>query len=516
MKQLQMPLLAVLILVGIPLTGSTQTYSSEGQEFWLGYMENLTLDFNGPPLFALLIDADESGTVTVTAPATGFSFDGSYEAGSSELFFPEGIFYAQGSDETSNFGLRVETTSVASVAAIHYRLYFSDATQLLPTASLSDAYRVMSVEDFDGGSPSQFVVVSTEDNTEVAITPNATTLSLFPAGATFTITLDEGEAYQVQSLGDLSGSLIEAQNGEKLAVFGGAVQADFACTTADNHVWDQVLPWNEADTLFPVIPFSNQDFTTIQILAEQNDTEVYFEDVLQGMLSAGEMIAIETDSPHVIRSNSPVHVSYIKSSQSCSGGIGDPSLLNLLPLGVKTEAATFTSLSTAENGVSFTEHYVSIVAETNGVPGITLDALNIADQFTALPGVSGYLWASVPCTPGVNSLLCPGGCQAWAYGYGDYDAYSYHLDFTAPETSAGLDDRSRSSVVVWPQPASNAINLSVDGRAEITIYNVLGQTLLQTEGVGTFEIDLADYPRGTIVLVVRREAEITRHRVILE
>ena len=199
-----------------------QDQNTESTEFWLTYLENLDLLFNGDPQFSLYIDAETSGELLVEFPATGLSYEYEYDAGIiTEVVLPAGLYYSESSEIATNKGLRITTTTPVELTAFHYRIYFTEATKVLPIESLGSEYYVISFLDFDQNvdSPSSFVVLATEDNTEVEITPTANTTEFRPKDVPFIINLSAGQTFEVQSQGELTGSRIMALNGEKIAVF---------------------------------------------------------------------------------------------------------------------------------------------------------------------------------------------------------------------------------------------------------------------------------------------------------
>ncbi|MBK6891517.1 MAG: IgGFc-binding protein [Sphingobacteriales bacterium] len=67
-------------------------------------------------------------------------------------------------------------------------------------------YYAMGFESLSGwtGYPSYLVVVGTQNNTEVEITPSSATTTGQPANTPFSITLDQGQTYLLQSDTDLT------------------------------------------------------------------------------------------------------------------------------------------------------------------------------------------------------------------------------------------------------------------------------------------------------------------------
>lgn len=505
--------LIIGLLLSISLASNAQTLQSHGQRFWLGYMENLDLLFNGPPAFAVTVDAVEAGTLTVTAPATGFTFSEAYEVGATEVFFPEGIFYGEGSDVTSNFGWFIESSTEVSLYAMHYRIYFSDASMVLPEVALASSYRVMAVEDAGSQGVSSFVVVATEDATEVAITPSANTLSLFPAGVTQTVELNTGEAHQVQSLGDLCGSMVEALGGEKIAVFGGARQANVACFAgADNHLWDQQLPVRVQDTSFTVVPFATQSDAQLRILATEDQTNVELSDGSAFTLAAGEVYQTQIASPVHVVGGAPLSVALLSNSQDCSGNEGDPSMLAIVPDGAVSYGARFEAPSGfGQNTAMFTTHYLDVVASSVSSLAVTLDGNAVGNLFQPLPGQPGQVYAQIPVSPGEHELLCPIGCQAWTYAFGEYDAYTHQLAFTAPATPLGIDNPRQNAWRVWPNPATSIVSVGLpSGNWNVTVTDAQGRTVhVVPSGQGIVNWSVELWPAG--MYVVHFEQEGSRH-----
>ena len=117
-----------------------------------------------------------------------------------------------------------------NVYAFNWSPNSSDVAVIYPTESLGSEYFAMcydphlsSVNVITGdaqGKDSEFMVVASQDNTEVWITPTKVTDKLRPANIPFKIVLNRGEVYQVQSenlpntsllgQGDLTGSYIKS------------------------------------------------------------------------------------------------------------------------------------------------------------------------------------------------------------------------------------------------------------------------------------------------------------------
>ena len=125
---------------------SAQEFGTKGNEFWLTYLENLDLFFNGNPQFSIYVSAETAGMATISAPATGFTMSFEYAANTAtEYVLPPAIFYAEGSEDIEDLGLKIVTETPSNVFTVHYRLFFTEATLVLPLEVLGEEYIVSAV-----------------------------------------------------------------------------------------------------------------------------------------------------------------------------------------------------------------------------------------------------------------------------------------------------------------------------------------------------------------------------------
>jgi hypothetical protein len=132
-----------------------------------------------------------------------------------------------GSEVIEQKGLHVVSDMPMNIFAMNWSPSSADAAVIFPVDAIGNEYYAMCYEphinEGSGGAPgngknSEFLVVATEDNTTISITPTKITDQLRPADVPFTITLSKGEIYQVQSMnhanlagqGDLTGSYIKS------------------------------------------------------------------------------------------------------------------------------------------------------------------------------------------------------------------------------------------------------------------------------------------------------------------
>ncbi len=198
---------------------------------------------NGPPAFSIQLTAPTATSGTLEVPATGYSQAFSLSAGEvASVDLPDAIWYPEGSESVGIFGVRIRSEDPIEAVAFHWRLYFSEASRLLPREELGTDYHVLTVQDLNDG-PTGFTVVATQDGTEVEVTPSAFTLGPRPENTPSIITLNEGEVWPVQANADLSGSRVRSLSGQPIAVFAGARQPIVGCGRgATSHVWEQLPP----------------------------------------------------------------------------------------------------------------------------------------------------------------------------------------------------------------------------------------------------------------------------------
>lgn len=476
----------VLLPCLLALCAPAGAQTNEGTEHWVAFMENLDAMFNGPPSFHLVISSETGTTGTVTIPATGFAIPFTVAAGSDEVVtLPPNTYYAEGDEAVFNFGLRVSTDAPVSVYAFHDRAYFSEATLVLPTTALGADHVVLARADDGGGSPSELVVLATEDATEVEITPSVLTVGFRPPGVPFTVTLDAGQSFQLQAMSDLSGTRMRSLDPAKpLAVFAGARQAYVNCQAggADDHLYNQVYPLQHWGRDYFVVPFKNRGGDEVRIVAGELPAEVTVDGTVYP-LDAGEVVALTVATPTRILSTAPVAVGQFNDSQACNNGQpGDPCYVFLPATPLRHER----SLWNARDAAGTPQHFVNVVVQAGGgVGGMLLDGVDVSGQFLAVPNQSGWWYAQIGTTGGSHELVSDKPYQAVAYGMGDYNSYGHALGFD-------LD-----------------ISTSLGGPEDATVPTA---TLLPPGGLwtpgwvqtGTEQVRLLD-PRGRLVRVLPLE-----------
>lgn len=278
-----------LLLACTLLLSAVQSYaqlkngnvSTRGNDFWVTFMDNKGTSPDDRSLeLTIYIVADTAVDVTadivgggqkriqISNPSGGidsicFSVDGEYT--------PQLVYaYANGkqaqeAEMVLNKSVHIHNTNadddrVFSCSAFNKAgdpgFISQDAALLFPTPALGVEYVVQTYED--DSKSTQFVVVATEDGTEVTVHPGAATAKGTPAGGTITKTLNKGQSLFVvselrsntaESI-DLSGSLICAT--KPVAVFAANQGPKIPSTDAysEGYMFEQILPVQNLGTEF--------------------------------------------------------------------------------------------------------------------------------------------------------------------------------------------------------------------------------------------------------------------------
>ncbi|MDG1260997.1 MAG: IgGFc-binding protein [Flavobacteriales bacterium] len=379
-------------------------FQSEGTRFWIGYIENITLMFNGEPRFSLRVSSDIATTGTIIVPTTNLEIPFEIEAGATEIDLPDAIWYSELSQVVDNKGILIETATPVELAAIHYRIFFTDGAKILPESSLGTDYMALAVEDLYGVSPSTIVIVETEDDTEIEVTPSVLTEALFPADVPFTFTMNAGQSYQIHANGDLSGSTISSLTGQKIAVYAGAQQAAVGCAPDDSHHWEQIIPTAFWGTEYALIPYRDQSENIFKILAGEDNTNIFIDCELEVTLNAGETYEILTSDPLVISSDLPVQVGQLNRGSECNPNEQGPSFAILHPLNHQSTGQSL-NFTGGINGLELVSHYVNLVCLESTASEVLLDGNEV--NFAPLPQNPNLVYARVSLNQGNHEFVAP-------------------------------------------------------------------------------------------------------------
>jgi len=431
--------------------------STEGKDFWFGFMENR---LGNNPLYP-----PNYLEITLTSR---FSCQFSYTIGKS-LVAVSGTLQANipvkiridrlsaepfGSEKIENKAIHLVSDQPLNLYAMNWGYNSADAAVIFPVEALGNEYFAICYEPHvselaDGtpwnGKNSEFVIVASDDQTLVTITPTKITDQLKLANIPYTIQLNKGELYQVQSMnhanlqgqGDLTGTYIKSD--KPVALYSGSWATTVPSTSiyAWDHLYEQIPPIRSWGRKFVAVPLKSRLKDTYRILSSVDQTTVKIADKPSVILNRGEFyeFMLNADEASMIESDHPVLLAQYSNSNDVDRPVvlppgeswdGDPSMLIISPADQTREEVTFVAYDTPEINQKF---YVNVVTLENSVNQIQLDGQSI--DFQILPN-SDYAYAQVKIAKGNHNLnsIEPGkGFIAYVYGFGGVESYGYSVGF---------------------------------------------------------------------------------------
>lgn len=424
----------ICILCIVTLKSNAQGISTEGKDFWVGFMTNWNQSSNNPVILELYISADDSTSGTVTMPIqTAFApinFE-VYPNQTRKITISTSLAMASGSNTIENKGIHITTENNVSVYAMNKRQYSADMTVVLPTYSLGNNYFVLSHwedgnRNNNANSDAEFLIVGITDSTEVEIIPTYQTISGNPPNVPFRVVLNKGQTYQIRAKGDLTGSQIIATNQsgcQDFAVFSGNMYTQVGECNVQNghdHLYAQMYPTNTLGKEFIVVPLENRyGGDIIKLLATQDNTTI----IANGYtytLNEGEFKKLLSDDVLKVSSDKPIAVGQFSRTMDCDGTLGDPFLIPISPNEQMLKRITFYAPSIA----TLERYSVSIIARKDEISSITFDGTSIGNEFSSIVN-SDYAYARINTIGGNHTIKSNDGFIAYVYGFGHNESFGY-------------------------------------------------------------------------------------------
>lgn len=421
----------LLLLSAILFTLNTFSQSSEGKEFWMGFLEHVNPSVNE---MVIMITSKFNTTGKVTMPGKNWEEDFTVTANDVTFVRMPSSAETMGSEVIRNTGIKIETADPVTVYAHQYHMFRSEASLILPKESVGREYYVMTYTGFEnqnGVYPSQFMVVGMEDETVVQITPAAQTRNSRAAQVPYTITLDAGETYVVQTksgFSDMTGSHVVAD--KNIVVFGGATWTEVpsGCFARDN-LYEQMHAVDTWGRKFIAVKSSNATRDILRIMAAEDNTKVWINNNLVATLSKGGYVQRDLLSQgDFIETSKAVMVMQYNLSSECNGlngNTGDPSMMLLSAIEQTKDTVTLYS----SRFEAITQNYIKVVIRSSDTSSLVLDGnpvVGSGKNFQVLAGNSDYAFITFSVGTGSHTLYSQGcGLIASAYGYGNYESYAY-------------------------------------------------------------------------------------------
>lgn len=370
-------------------------------------------------------------------------------------------------------GIHITAAKPVAVYAHIFAQNSSGATLLLPVNTLGRDYYTINYkqQSNEDASYSEFMVIATEDNTTVNITPAAALLDGKPAGSTFQVNLNKGDVYQGQAATDLTGTRITsvgsgANTCTKIAVFSGSGRVYIGCTpltskgdptkNSSDNLFQQVYPTASWGKTYITVPLKGRGYDIFRVVLSTPNTIVKINGTVinAAQFVNGEYYEFESNTPNIITANQPIQaVQYaVTEGDNLACGIdlndiGDPEMIYLTPLEQTIDRVTLFSAS----NYAILKSFINVVIKTAAIPSFVIDG-NHYSAFTAIPGNPLYSYAQIPVTSGNSHTINAGtGFNAIAYGFGNDESYGY---------AAGTNLQDLNSFVALQQPGTTVLQLN--------------------------------------------------------
>jgi gliding motility-associated-like protein len=419
------------------MVGQTTT---EGTDFWMGFMENIHDPPGSPAVLQLGFSANERATVTVEGPRQNYSQTFTVQVGeTTTVEMPIDDFMP---GDMGRFGMGIHITSDVkiSVYALNKRALSADAAVILPTNALGDDYVVFTHKEVYG-LESEVLLVATENDTKIEVIPSQDLFNGISANEAFVVTLSQGETYQLKSNNDLSGTVVRSVSSNEdecknFAVFGGTKMTFVgSCGANADHLFEQMFPTSTWGQEFLFVPYASRTGgDMLKVGAKEDNTVILVEGMSPITLNAGEVTLVSRalDGVRHITADKPISMAQFARSQDCDNQKGDPFMIMLSPMEQRIKSVTFRAFEAFE----IEQYYLTLIARKDFLTDITLDGMAIGNRFT-IQGDNAY--ARLEITQGNHTLSASDGVIAYVYGFGNIESFGYSAGVSLANFSLGIE-----------------------------------------------------------------------------
>ncbi len=508
-------LFAFLLLLPLSKTFG-QVISTEGKEFYAGFMQIQTASGANTLRFVISSRLGASGTISMpTRPSfTPISFvvppNGTFTTVPPASLNISPSLAAVGSSNVEDKGFYIKSdNNDISVTAINHLQVRTEASAVLPITSLGASTEyIINTNQTTGSNISEFIIVGVVDNSVIEITPSVALSSGQAAGVRFNVTLQRGKIVQYQNVinqsTDLTGTRIKSSGTCKpFAVFAGTHGATFSCPISGlpatqvsaQHTFEQQYPIQTWGKEYIVTPYAELNGYWYRIVAKDDNTTITIIDggvpTVLPTLNSGQNVLRASPSANsvlCINADKPISIVQISPNSGCDSGKGDPSLLVLNPLNQTTNQTTFNTTDLSVTGPF--GHYVNVIMKTTDIANLrfngsaNLPATNptnpnapLTGFFTTIASCNTYSYAQIPisnintATPVTTTLASTSEFVAFAYGFSSVDIYAYSVgasfenqqyNFIANPSPACFDGTPASRTVNFVGTGINVTSYSYD------------------------------------------------------
>jgi PKD repeat protein len=428
---------------------------SRGTDFWLSFPTN----YNSEPTLTLFIAAETATTGRVEVPGLGWSDRFTVTPGEvTAVALPKDAQLVREKNAKQDLGVHVAAKADVSVYGLNRIKFTTDAFLGLPTDALGTDYRVISYDPSFGTGP-EASVVATSDGTTVTITS--------AGAAPRQVQLDMGEAYQLESTGDLTGTRIAAN--KPVAAFGAHNCANVPSTAPFcDHLLEQLTPVDTWGRRFATMPLATRTGgDTFRILAAEAGTTVKINGATVATLGVGEHHEQLIEDPALIETGKPALVVQYSNGSTFDSTVSDP-FMTIVPPTEQFQAAY--TVSTPADG--FAVNYLNLVVPEAAKAGVVLDGAALpASSFTAIGG-SGYAGAQIPVDLGSHRITSAVPFGVTVYGYDQDDSYGYGGGFALAEVASVTQLAVTPATETLEPGRDGCVEAKATGAADVPVADV--------------------------------------------
>jgi PKD repeat protein len=449
-------LLAGIFCFAVPAILHSQDFSNKGKDFWIGYGNHVRMLNGGvSDKMQLYITSDQNTSGVVTIASLGFTQNFTVTANQiTTIDIPDGASLTD--QGLYNHGIHVTTLKPVVVYSFIYVNAISGATVCLPTNTLGRDYYSVNFKQLSNeqNSHSYFFVIATDTgSTTVEITPSAITKLGQPAGVPFTVTLTQGQIYQVlgQVTGtqgvDLTGSKIRSISTgtgcKKIGVFCGSGKISIGCSDpgvgSSDNLYQQIYPTGVWGKTYITVPSTNNGSNF-----QNNIYRIIRPDPLSVVTLNGVVIPaasftnnfyyqFTSNTTNIITSDLPILVAQYfpttggSSPTNCgNSGIGDPEMIYLNPVEQTISNVTLNSMQPSIN-TNLTTHFLNVVLRnvSGAINSFKIDGASYSSNFTPVLQDPNYAYARISVASQGHTVTCDSGFNVIAYGFGNAESYGY-------------------------------------------------------------------------------------------
>ena len=464
--------IVLALLLAAATAVAQDVLDSRGTEFWLAFMPNDHSGTNRDPSLIIYVTAEQptAGVVFATR-RTGetdqYPFNVAVANEVVRVNLPYGAYELLGATVNSNntgdcekvmpCAVRITADLPISVYAASREVTTTDAWLALPTDVLGTDYRAMSYQSdattrsgvfgttLASAFPSQFVVIGTQDSTEVTIDLSIARTQL-GTGPQRKVLLNRGQVYLVQAWvtldnrnDDLTGSRIRAT--KPVAVISGHFRAQvpiLAAGSSRDMLVEQIPPtetWGKNCMVVPpaepagVVYINASDRPQLRVMAAKDGTDVLLNGIPAASLQGGQTYTAALTEPTIVTATQPILCAIIDRSAGRGSGTrnGDPSMLVVPPTEQFLSAYTCISIEPNPNDPSkqpaFNEHFLTLIAPLDAEASLRVDGQSVP-TLRQIPTTS-FGYTHVPVQQGTHRAECDKPFGIVAYGYGPAESYGY-------------------------------------------------------------------------------------------